>query len=183
VLKRLTVSAMAAGLVLALTGFWSVASAGSPRREPGIATPLSAWKNAYKNDTHCNPTGHCFGALVHNTADGTVDEYLAVESTRAGRVYTYDQAFPVDTSATTVEKLILRTLPSDATATEITLARAQVGTCGQLNIRSRTVGKELGEVDQNGEVGVEFFDGTSGYDASNVQDAIVTDAASTPGKC
>jgi hypothetical protein len=181
-LKRLTVVVAMAGLVIALTGYWSGAGAGRPHQEPGLASTISAWKKAFKNDSHCNPTGFCFGSMVHNAVDGTVDEFVAVEITRGRRVSTYDQAFPSDTSASEAEQMILRMLPSDAKASDVTVAHARFS-CGQLNITSRTAGKELGKADPTGEIGVEFFNGTKAYDASNVEDAIVTDARNRPGHC
>jgi hypothetical protein len=143
---------------------------------------LSAWKTAYGSGSHCNPT-LCFGPFVHNAADGRVHEFVAVQATRSRRVNAYDQAFPTHTSSSEATQMVLRTLPPDAKAAGVTVVRARAGTCGQFTITSPMLGKELGRNDPAGVIGVEFFDGTVGYSAANVQDALVSAAANTPGSC
>jgi hypothetical protein len=81
--------------------------------------------------------------------------------------------------------MILNTFPPNVKATAITVGRTKTGsdTCGEFNLTSPTIGKELRKDDPTGVIGVEFWDGSEGYSATNVQDALVTDTADTPGTC
>jgi hypothetical protein len=184
VLRRFAGKALVAGLVVGMAASWPAAGAGRPVHAPGIGSSLSAWKTAYGSGSHCNPR-LCFGPFIENTADGRVHEFVAVQATGSRRVNSYDQAFPSKTSSSEALLTILDTLPPHAKATAITIGRTKSGsaTCGQFDITSPTIGKDLGKEDPTGVIGVEFWDGSEGYSATNVQDALVSDAATTPGTC
>jgi hypothetical protein len=184
VLKRFAGKALVTGLVVGLAGSWPAAGAARPVREPGVGSSLSAWKTAYGSGSHCNPS-LCFGPFIDNTADGRVHEFVAVQATGSRRVNSYDRAFPSNTSSSEAMLMILNTFPPNVKATAITVARTKTGsdTCGDFNLTSPTIGKELRKDDPTGVIGVEFWDGSEGYSATNVQDALVTDTANTPGTC
>jgi hypothetical protein len=184
VLRRFAGKVSVIGLVFWLAGSWPAADAARPVREPGVGSSLAAWKTAYRSGSHCNPS-LCFGPFIENTADGRVHEFVAVQATGSRRVNSYDRAFPSRTSSSEAMLMILATFPSNAKATGITIARTKTGsdTCGEFDITSATIGKELGMDDPTGVIGVEFWDGSKGYSATNVQDALVTDTANTPGTC
>ena len=183
-LKRFAGAALVAGLVVGFAGSWPAAGAGRPVHDPGIGSSLSAWKKAYGSGSHCNPS-LCFGSFIHNTADGRVHEFVAVEATGSRPVNSYDQAFSSKTSSSQAMLMVLEMFPTDAKATGITIGRTKTGgaTCGEFTITSPTIGKELGKDDPKGVIGVELCDGLKGYSATDVQDASVADSVTTPGTC
>lgn len=94
--------------------------------------------------------------------------------------------FPNDTSIADAKAQVLALLPTDTAVTYFGVD-SNNGSCGQWNLRSPILAQVFGSPkigDPQGDVGVDFFhldaSGTSVYDPSNIQAAIVSILPGSP---
>ncbi len=154
---------------------------------PGLGATLAAWKSAYHEDSRGCDDNSCFGPAWHHADAGLRFEYGEVSYSK-GRVGSYSEAFLPNTPVTVAEREILATLPgAHGGPVVVVKGSSDSDGCGQLNVTSAGVGKELGAYDPTGEVGIEFetlpASGNAVYSATNVQSAMVLAASATPGSC
>jgi len=177
---------LAVSLVVGVEASGASATHGRHGSPPGVGATLAAWKAAYGLSRGCDDNA-CFGPAWHHPGAGLRYQYGEV-SYNKGRIGSYEEAFPPHTPVDVAERDILATLPG-AVGGPITVVPGSASDdgCGQLNVASATVGKELGTYDPTGQVGIEFeylpANGNTLYSASNVQLALVLATSDTPGSC
>jgi hypothetical protein len=109
-----------------------------------------------------------------------VDEFITVMTTPDGRVDGYTQNFPNGTPLATAKRAVLALMPSDTQTVAYFIGKGTSGQCGLWNLRSKMLGGWLSSPkvgDSQGDIGVSLntvkADGSSTYDPSNINEAIV----------
>jgi hypothetical protein len=170
-------SVLVAGSLLAP----SVAQA-APSHRPGIGSTVGAWKRAYKVDRGksglCVPKNTCFGPALQNGDSGHTYQFTNVADL-GGVIDVYQENFRNGTTVRQVERAVDRSLPANVARLKLVVGTAG-GSCGLINVTSRTLGDELGNPkigDAKGVVGIELqslsASHTSIYNPKNVQTAFV----------
>lgn len=169
--------ALVAGSLLAP----SVAQA-APSHRPGVGSTVSSWRRAYRVDRkrsgQCEPKNACFGSSLRNSDSGHTYQFTNVDEA-GGVVDIYQENFRNGTTVQQVERALEQSLPANVGRPKLVVGNIG-GSCGLINVTSRTLGGELGNPkigDPQGVVGIELQDlsasHTSVFNPKNVQTAIV----------
>lgn len=163
----------------------------SPGAWTGLGAKLADWETAHPRGprkSDCSGEG-CYGYGERIMAsEESVSQFTSFSTTGAPdyRVDGYEQAIGDGTSLAVAKTDVLRLLPSDTRTTAFWIARGANGSCALWNLKSKTLGRWLGENkkvgDSQGALGVELntlrSDGSSAFRTDDVSNASVSIAAS-----